>query len=66
MSRVEVYKLIPETQEATFGTLAEIAAFAKENNIPDDAVIQYAGCGSHRIEFLWMEEPPQEPFDDYN
>ena len=37
-------------------TMAELTAFMVENNIPPHARIQYVGCGSHAIEFVWVVE----------
>lgn len=37
-------------------TLEQLRDFMKERNVPDNARIWYAGCGSHRIEFVWEVE----------
>lgn len=37
-------------------TMAEIAAM----ELPDDAVLEYDGCGSHEARFVWQEEMTPE------
>ena len=49
-------KMIPETKEGDFGTMTDLMIFVEENKIPARARIEYAGCGTHRIEFVWEVE----------
>lgn len=46
-----------------FGTIAELQAYMKFHEIPEDAIIEYAGCGSHNIAFEWEVEVELDPFD---
>ena len=44
-------------------SIYDLINFAAENNIPSNARIQYQGCGSHGIEFVWSEEDPTESLE---
>ena len=41
-------------------TFYELMLFMVEENIPMEARIKYAGCGSHMIEFVWGASPEEE------
>lgn len=49
--------LIPEKKDGFggFGTIVDLMSFMIDNDIPMNAAIEYAGCGTHRIEFVWEE-----------
>lgn len=36
-------------------TVQELLDFISRKNIPEHAVIEYAGCGSHSIEACWND-----------
>lgn len=36
-------------------TVEELLDFIERKNIPKNAVIDYAGCGSHSIEAYWND-----------
>jgi hypothetical protein len=41
-------------------TIDDLRQYMIDNNIPLDAVIRYAGCGSHVIEFAWEAREGKE------
>lgn len=41
-------------------SLDEIRNWMIANDVPEDALIRYAGCGTHNIEFVWEARPGEE------
>lgn len=55
--RQKIYEV--DDEAASFGTIAQIQEWMKKNDIPDDALVCYAGCGTHNIMFSWMVDVPE-------
>ena len=54
MFEVEATKIVmAEGWDNQSMTINELFRWMQENNIPYDAVLRYAGCGSHAVEFAW-------------
>lgn len=41
-------------------TLAKILAHRNDNNVPQDAILEYEGCGSHNMHWTWRERMSTE------
>lgn len=52
---------LPEEEDGL--TLAMIIEHAKANDVPDDAALRYAGCGTHWVQWGWWRQPTQEELD---
>jgi len=51
------YKVFDDPRWDEGVTLTELMLWCGENDIPTSAKIQYAGCGTHEIEFVWEARP---------